>query len=51
MLLDRQLLDASEPGDVGLSRWMRVQGMIAADPPDELRAHIERSPEIPPAFE
>lgn len=55
LVLDQQLLAASEPGDVGLSRWMRVQGIVAADPPDELREHverlIERSPEVPASFE
>lgn len=55
LMLDQQLLAASESEDVGLSRWVRVQGMVAADPPDELREHVERlieeSPETPSSFE
>lgn len=51
LVVDQQLLDASEPGDVGISRWTRVQGMLDAEPPEPLREHIERlieqSPESP----
>lgn len=51
MAIDQQLLDASEPGDHGLSRWTRVIGMLDADPPDPVREHIEalidQSPETP----
>ncbi len=50
LVLDQQLMTATEPNDYGVSRWMRVQGMVATDPPDEPREHvehlIERSPEI-----
>lgn len=55
LVIDQQSLAASEPGDVGQSRWTRVQGMITADLPDELCEHverlIERSPETPSSFE
>lgn len=51
MAIDQQLLDASASDDHGLSRWMRVLGMLDADPPDPVRAHveelIEQSPETP----
>lgn len=51
MTIDQQLLDASVPGDHGISRWTRVIGMLAAEPPDTVREHIEnlieRSPETP----
>lgn len=51
LVVDQQLLDAVEPGDVGIARWTRVQGMLDAEPPEPLREHIEaliaRSPEPP----
>lgn len=51
MLLDQQLMDAAEPGDMGLSRWTRVIGMLDAEPPEPVREHLEalidRSPETP----
>lgn len=51
MAIDQQLLDAAEPNDHDLSRWTRVIGMLAAEPPEPLREHleflIERSPETP----
>lgn len=52
MVLDRPLLDAVDPADHGLSRWQRVVGMLNADPPTDLREHIEglidSSPDVPP---
>lgn len=54
MLLDQQLMDAAEPGDTGLTRWNRVQAMLARGPAEPFREHIEslieRSHEIPPSF-
>lgn len=51
MVIDQTLLDAADPKDVGFSRWTRVIGMVAAEPPEPLREHlealIEQSPETP----
>lgn len=51
MLIDQQLLNLAEPNNYGLTRWTRVIGMLEADPPEELREHIEtlikQSPESP----
>ncbi len=55
MLLDQQLMDASEPRDLGLSRWTRVRTMLDGGPADPFREHIERlierSAEVPSSFE
>lgn len=55
LTVDQQLREATASDDHGLSRWARVHDLLANNPPDELRTHIERlierSPEVPPAFE
>lgn len=51
MMFDQQLMEASEPGDMGYARWTRVLGWLAAEPPAPLREHLEEliawSPETP----
>lgn len=51
LVIDQQLMDVADPKDVGFSRWTRVLGMVAAEPPEPLREHleelIEESPETP----
>lgn len=51
MLLDQQLMDAAGSGDMGLSRWNRVQAMVDGAPAEPFREHIEslieRSAEVP----
>lgn len=41
MLLDQSLMDAADPGDMGLSRWTRVQAMVSGGPAEPFRQHIE----------
>lgn len=51
MTIDQQLMDTAALDDHGFSRWTRVIGMMDADPPDQLREHIEKlieqSPKTP----
>lgn len=55
MLLDQQLMDASEPGDMGFSRWSRVHTMVSGGPAEPFKTHIEslieRSAEVPSSLE
>jgi hypothetical protein len=41
LVVDQQLMTATEPDDHGLSRWTRVIGMLDAEPPEPLREHLE----------
>ncbi|MFC6964706.1 hypothetical protein [Halocatena marina] len=41
ILIDQQLVDARQPNDHGVFRWTRIAGMLAAEPPEPLRGHIE----------
>lgn len=54
MVLSQRLMDAAEPGDLGLSRWNRVQAMVSGGPAESFKEHIEqlidRSPEVPSAL-
>lgn len=51
LVVDQQFMTAIEPGDHGCSRWERVVGMLEAEPPEQLRNHIQdlidQSPETP----
>lgn len=51
MVLDQQLFAARESGDVGISRWNRVQAMLAGDSAAPFQNHIkhliDKSPETP----
>ncbi len=51
MVLSQRLMDAAPPGNVGFSRWNRVQALLEGAPAELSREHIEqlieRSPEAP----
>ncbi|WP_248911045.1 hypothetical protein [Halocatena marina] len=55
ILIDQQLVDARQPNDHGIFRWTRIAGMLAAEPPEPLRGHIENliegSREVPETVE
>lgn len=55
MLLSQHLLDAAEPGDMGLSHWTRVKAMLGGGPSDSFSEHVESlidpSAEVPSSFE
>ncbi len=50
MVLSQMLMDAADPGDLGIARWVRIKGALDGAPPP-LQSHIEqlikRSSEVP----